>query len=185
MSRVGKALIPLPQGVEIRLDLPRVTVKGPKGELSMVLHKDIRLTEEEEGGRRVLKVSLDDPTDLTAHAQWGTTRALVANTVEGVSQGFSKILEVVGVGYKINLRGKTLVMSAGYSHEVSFELPDGVSAVVENNVVTLSGPDKQLIGEAAARIRKIRKPEPYKGKGIKYAGEAIRRKAGKTAKTGE
>ncbi len=185
MSRVGKAPIPLPQSVEIRLDLSRVTVKGPKGELSLILHKDVRLTEEEEGERRVLKVSLDDPTDMTAHAQWGTTRALVANMIEGVSRGFSKSLEAVGVGYKISLRGKTLVMSAGYSHEVSFELPEGVLAVVENNAVTLSGPDKQIIGEAAARIRKIRKPEPYKGKGIKYVGETIRRKAGKTAKTGE
>src|SRR3989338_11228694 len=146
MSRVGKALIPLPQGVEIRLDLPRVTVKGPKGELSAVLHKSIRLTEAEEEGGRVLKAFLDDPTDLTAHAQWGTARALVANMVEGVSRGFSKTLEMVGVGYKMSLRGHALVMNAGYSHEVSFELPDGVSAVVENNAVTLSGPDKQRIG---------------------------------------
>lgn len=185
MSRIGKGPILLPKGIEVRADLPHVTVVGPKGELSAVLHRDIRLVQEVKDGQPVLNVSLVDPKNHVAHAQWGTTRALLANMVEGVSRGFSKSLEVTGVGFKVTLRGSTLVVSAGYSHEVPFDLPEGVSAVIENNVVTLSGMDKQLIGRTAARIRKIRKPEPYKGKGIKYAGEVIRRKAGKTAKTSE
>lgn len=185
MSRIGKEPIVIPSGVEIHLDLPRVIIKGPKGELSLTVHKDIRVEMAENDGHQVLNVALVDPERQSAHAQWGTTRALLANMIEGVSRGFSVSLEVAGVGYKVNLRGSALVVSAGYSHEVSFELPKGVTATVDNMMVTLSGSDKQLIGRTAARIRKIRKPEPYKGKGIKYVGEVIRRKAGKTAKTGE
>jgi len=184
MSRIGKGPINLPDGIEVSWQPPVMTVKGPKGELSAKLHSAVSFVEETEDGQRVLRAVLVDG-HASEQAQWGTARALVANMVEGVSQGFSKTLEVVGVGYKVNIQKDKLIISAGFSHEVPFELPTGISASVENNTVTISGFDKQLVGQITSRIRKIRKPEPYKGKGIKYVGEVIRRKAGKTAKTGE
>lgn len=184
MSRVGKKPIVLPAGVEVTWNAPVVTVKGPKGTLSQSLHPSVSFRQETEDGSQVLLVEVSDGF-ASAPAQWGTARAIVANMVEGVSEGFSTSLEVVGVGYKANVQGTTLMISAGYSHDVPFALPEGITAKVEGNTITLFGFDKQMLGQVAARIRKIRKPEPYKGKGIKYVGEHIRRKAGKAAKAGE
>lgn len=184
MSRVGKNPIPLPEGVTARVENVSVTVKGPKGELSMTVHPSIVVAQETIDGAPALVVSLIDPNG-DKRAQWGTARTLLMNMVLGVSQGFSKSLEVVGVGYKANVQGATLMINAGFSHDVPFPLPAGVTAVVQGNVITLTGADKHLVGVTAARIREIRRPEPYKGKGIKYVTEVIRRKAGKAAKTTE
>lgn len=185
MSRVGKDPIILPEGVTVELNLPYVVVKGPKGELRAELNALVSVVESTEESGRVLTVSVENTNDKNARSQWGTARSILANLVQGVHEGFSKSLEVIGVGYKANVQGKTLVVSAGYSHDVPLELPEGITASVENNVITVSGSDKQLVGQVASRIRKIRKPEPYKGKGIKYVDEVVRRKAGKTAKASE
>jgi len=131
----------------------------------------------------VLNVTIADPQDLVQKALWGTNRKLIANMVEGVSKGFEKKLEVNGVGYSTSASGNKLTLSVGYSHPVVFTLPQGLAVVVEKNIITVSGIDKQLVGDISAQIRKIRPPEPYKGKGIKYIDEQIRRKAGKSAKT--
>ena len=185
MSRVGKTPIVIPSGVEVDINLPVIKVKGPKGELSAKLNKLVSIELAEENDEKVLKVSIENTDDVTSKAQWGTARSVVANLVSGVSEGFSKSLEVVGVGYKASVKGNTLIVHAGYSHEVPYELPEGISASVEGNTITISGIDKQLVGHVASCVRKIRKPEPYKGKGIKYVDEVIRRKAGKTAKSAE
>jgi large subunit ribosomal protein L6 len=178
MSRIGKAPIPIPDKVTVSLDGLAVTVKGPKGELSRVLPEGVSVSQE--GG--VLLVS---PTSnhRRSRERHGLSRTLVANMVEGVSQGFTRKLEIVGVGYRAQVQGRKLVVSAGYSHPVEMVPPEGVTFSVENNTsVFVSGPDKELVGNEAAKIRGIRPPEPYKGKGIKYEGERILRKAGKTGK---
>jgi len=185
MSRVGKKLINLPSGVEVTFSSPNVTVKGPKGTLSTKLNNFVDMKQEEIDGVNVLSFSIENESNKEQRAQWGTARAVVANLVQGVNEGFKKSLEVVGVGYKASVNGSTLLVSAGYSHDVPFLLPEGIGASVEGNVITISGNDRQTVGQVAAEIRKIRKPEPYKGKGIKYVGEHIRRKAGKSAKAGE
>ncbi len=179
MSRIGKLPIPIPQGVEVRLDGRLVRVKGPKGELVRELHPHV--TAAVADGK--VTVTVADP-EAADRALWGLFRQLIANMVEGVAKGFEKKLEVVGVGYKVSGSGSKLTLDVGYSHEVPVDLPTGVTATVEKNTVTLSGADKELVGETAARIRAIRKPEPYLGKGIKYVDEHIRRKAGKAAKAG-
>ncbi len=175
MSRIGKQPISIPSGVEIKLSADNVEVKGPKGALSTPISPLLNYVVE--GGS--LTITRKEETRQAA-AQHGLRRTLVANCVEGVTKGFSKTLEVNGVGYKVAVKGKTLDMALGFSHPVLMELPKGIEASVEGNKLTLSGIDKALVGETAARIRKLRKPEPYKGKGIKYAGEVIRRKAGKS-----
>ena len=184
MSRIGKAPITLPQGVEITVSKGNmVSVKGPKGELSQQIDPD--LTIEVENG----EVTLKRPTDQKRHRSvHGLYRALINNMVEGVSQGFVKELELVGVGYRAANTGQLLELTLGYSHPIMFAVPDEVKveAVMEkgkNPVVRLESIDKQLIGQIAAKIRSFRKPEPYKGKGIRFVGEEIRRKAGKTAGT--
>jgi large subunit ribosomal protein L6 len=178
MSRIGRKPIEIPDGVEIDVKPGAVSVKGPKGELRQIVNRD-------------MKVSVDDgtltvarPTDRGDHrALHGLTRSLIANMVEGVTDGFERRLEIQGVGYRANLRGKALEMSLGYSHPVSIEAPDGIEfEVPQPTEVVVRGIDKQLVGETAANIRKIRKPEPYKGKGVRYAGEVVRRKVGKTGK---
>lgn len=180
MSRIGKKIIEIPSGVEINIDGQSVKVKGPKGELAYEVHDFLDIKKND----NVIEVVIKEGANKTkANALWGTNRQLVANMIIGVTEGFSKSLEINGVGYKAELRGKTVVLSVGFSHPVEYNLPEGVDANLEKNVLTLMSIDKQLLGETAANIRKIRKPEPYKGKGIKYSDEVIIRKAGKQVKS--
>ncbi len=184
MSRIGNKPIPIPANVEITFLNHTVTVKGPKGSLSFETSPSITVEKAEEDGVAVLRCRAQDPEVKLQRSLWGTTRALLQNMVKGVTDGFSKSLEVVGVGYRANLQGNKVVFDVGYSHAVEFPLPVGIAASVEKNVLTLQGADRQLVGETAARMRRIRKPEPYKGTGIKYTDETIRRKAGKAGKAG-
>jgi len=178
MSRIGKAPIPLPDKVSVSLNGLAVTVKGPKGELSRTLPEGVQISQN--GNTLVVSPSSETRRSRERH---GLCRTLVANMVEGVSQGYSRKLEIVGVGYRAAVQGKKLVVSAGYSHQVEMVPPDGVTFAVEGNTtVFVSGANKELVGNEAAKVRAIRPPEPYKGKGIKYEGERILRKAGKTGK---
>lgn len=180
MSRIGEKPIPIPSGVSIEIQGHTVRVKGPKGELVRTFHPDMII--ERQDGALVVKRPSDDGFHRSLH---GLTRSLLANMVEGVTQGFTKTLEISGVGYRAAKEGKTLVLTVGYSHPVRIEPPDGVNFVVEgSNRVLVQGMDKELVGEMAARIRAVRPPDPYKGKGIMYAGERLRRKAGKAGKAG-
>ena len=177
MSRIGKMPISLPKGVDVSLSGQTLRVKGKNGELSLNVHPEMSL-EIEDGEVRVTR-----PSDASRHkALHGLTRSLVANMVEGVSEGFTRTLEIVGVGYRAEMKGKTLNMALGFSHPITFESPDGVTIETPNQTtVVVKGADKQAVGQAAAVIRGFRPPEPYKGKGVRYQGEQIRRKAGKTA----
>lgn len=177
MSRIGKLPIEIPSGVTITVDPSVITVAGSKGTLSQAQIEGVTI-KVEDGVATVSRVN-DEPKNRAKH---GLMRTLVNNMVVGVSNGFSKQLEINGVGYRVALSGNTLKMNLGYSHEVVFELPAGITATVEQNVITISGIDKQQVGQVAADIRKLRKPEPYKGKGIKYVGERIIRKSGKSGK---
>jgi large subunit ribosomal protein L6 len=183
MSRIGKKPIKVPKNVEVTVDNGCVNVKGPKGVLSVCLDKFIDAKVVESDGENVVLVSVKDEERPHINTQWGTTRALISNMMVGVNIGFTKSLEAVGVGYKINVKGNDVIVNAGHSHDVIYKLPAGITATAENNILTISGADKQLVGQVSSHIRKIRKPEPYKGKGIKYTTEVIRRKAGKAAKT--
>jgi large subunit ribosomal protein L6 len=175
MSRIGKKPIPVPAGVTVALDGQTVSVKGPKGELSWTVAEEIVVAQGEGG----LEFTLRDDTPR-ARAMWGLSRTLVANMVHGVTQGYEATLELVGVGYRAALKGRALAMQLGFSHEVDIPPPDGITfATPRQTEIRISGIDKQLVGETAARIRKIRPPEPYKGKGVRYAGEKVRRKEGK------
>ncbi len=180
MSRIGKQPIVLPKGVEVKLGEDMVEVKGPKGTLQTPMSSllNYELTE------GLLTITRKDDT-RESNAQHGLRRTLVANCVEGVSKGFSKTLEVIGVGFKVAVKGNIIDLSVGFSHPVLIELPKGLEAKAEGNKLTISGIDKELVGEYAARIRRVRKPEPYKGKGIKYDNEIIRRKAGKSGGKGK
>lgn len=177
MSRIGKQPIPIPSGVEVKIGKEAVEVKGPKGELKTPCHPAVNY--EIKDGAVVLS-RVDDSQE--ARAQHGLRRTLLDNCVVGVSKGFDKVLEVVGVGYKVAVKGNVIELALGFSHPVLVDLPKGVSAKAEGAKLTLSGADKEQIGELAATIRRLRKPEPYKGKGIKYENEYIRRKAGKSGK---
>jgi len=176
VSRIGKKPISLPAGVEVSIDGNTVNVKGPKGVLTQEIPEDISVVIQEK------ELLVKRPSDIKKHrALHGLSRALVANMVEGVTKGFEKRLEMVGVGYRAQMQGNKLVISAGYSHPVEVEAPEGIEFEVPAvNKIVVKGIDKQLVGNTAAHIRAIRKPEPYKGKGIKYENERIRRKAGKT-----
>jgi large subunit ribosomal protein L6 len=179
MSRIGKAPITIPKGVKIDIKKQTVTVTGPKGKLSQTFHPDMTM----EMSDGVLEVKR--PTESRDHRSLhGLTRALLNNMVVGVSQGFTKTLQIEGVGYRAEMKGKTLVLNVGYSHPVEFAPPADVSFAVENRskTIIINGIDKQVVGELAANIRKQRPPEPYKGKGIRYDGEIVRRKAGKAGK---
>ncbi|WP_394239246.1 50S ribosomal protein L6 [Niallia oryzisoli] len=178
MSRVGKKPIEIPAGVTISFDKNTVTVKGPKGELSRSFNPDIEIKVEE----NVIQVSR--PSDAKEHrALHGTTRALLSNMVEGVSKGFEKSLELIGVGYRAQKQGKKLVLNVGYSHPVEIEPEEGIEIEVPANTkVIVKGTSKERVGALAANIRDVRPPEPYKGKGIRYEGEFVRRKEGKTGK---
>ena len=178
MSRIGRLPIDIPAGVTVSVDGRQVSVKGPKGELSLTVAAPIEVTVEE---GQVLVTRPDDERE--SRALHGLTRTLINNDIIGVSQGYSKGLEVVGTGYRVEQKGSSVEFALGFSHPVLVEPPAGITLTVEgNNKLTVSGIDKQAVGEAAANIRKIRKPEPYKGKGVRYAGEVVRRKAGKAGK---
>ncbi len=178
MSRIGKRPIPLPNNVSVSLDGQHVSVKGPKGQLSLSLTEHVTI---EQDGETLLVKRVDD--SRVARARHGLSRTLVANMVEGVSSGFQKKLEIQGVGYRAQVKGKTLVLNVGYSQPIEVEPPDGIDLAVEANTnVIVSGIDKEIVGNIAAKIRDVRPPEPYKGKGIRYAGEYILRKAGKSGK---
>jgi large subunit ribosomal protein L6 len=177
MSRIGRKPIPLPQGVTAQIEGHKITVKGPKGEISRTLHADMALSLEDS------TVLVKRPSDEARHrALHGLTRTLVANMVEGVTAGFVKSLEIQGVGYKAEPKPFGVQLVVGFSHPVPYRAPNGIKITVTNNVlVKIEGVDKELVGQVAAELRNIRPPEPYKGKGIRYVGEQVRRKAGKTA----
>ncbi len=178
MSRIGKKPITIPAGVDVKINGGEVVVKGPKGELKNTFNSDIAINIENN------EILVTRPSDVKEHrALHGLTRTLIANMVEGVTNGYSKTLEVNGVGYRVQKQGKNLVMNLGFSHQVIMEETDGITIDVPNpNTIVISGADKQKVGQFAAEVREKRPPEPYKGKGIKYAGEYIRRKEGKAAK---
>lgn len=184
MSRIGKKQIKIPSGIEVALKGDELKVKGPKGELVLVLHPNIKAVLGEDGDVKTIELALKEMREKKDSALWGLHGSLVRNMIHGVKEGWSKELELVGVGFKVALKGDKLELELGFSHTVDFPLPKGISAKVEKNIITLSGADKQMVGETAARIRSLKPPEPYKGKGVKYVGEAIIRKAGKAAKAG-
>ncbi len=175
MSRIGKQPVPIPSGVEVKIGTDVVEVKGPKGALTTPLCACIAYSVE--GGQVTLTRQNES---REARAQHGLRRTLLANCIEGVSKGFKKTLEVIGVGYKVAVKGTIVELGVGFSHPVLIDLPKGITATAEGQKLTIIGIDKVLVGEVAASIRRIRKPEPYKGKGIKYETEIIRRKAGKS-----
>ena len=177
MSRIGKKPIDIPEKVEAKFDDNFVVVKGPKGELKQEMHSMVKVKIED----NQILVQIEDQENYRQKAMWGLYRSLINNMVIGVTEGFEKKLEINGVGYKAALSGKKLVLNVGYSHPVDFALPEGITCSVDGNVITVNGISKQQVGEVAANIRKVRKPEPYKGKGIKYIDEIIRRKVGKAA----
>lgn len=175
MSRIGKTPIAIPQGVEININGQHVSVKGPKGELNLEISEPIKVAKEE---NEIIVTRPDD--EQTSKALHGLSRTLIANNVQGVSQGYQKSLEIVGTGYRAVAKGSSIELALGLSHPVVVDPPNGVTLQVEGqNKIIVSGIDKQAVGEVAANIRKLRKPEPYKGKGIRYEGEYVRRKAGK------
>jgi large subunit ribosomal protein L6 len=180
MSRIGKLPVPVPTGVDVTLDDRVVTVKGPKGTLTHTVAAPIMVSREDDGSIAVARPD-DERVSKSLH---GLTRTLIANMVTGVTQGFEKKLEIVGVGYRVLSKGPTqLEFQLGYSHPIVFDAPEGITFSVDGPTrLGVAGIDKQLVGEVAANIRKLRKPEPYKGKGVRYAGEQIRRKVGKAGK---
>src|SRR5688500_9307393 len=181
MSRIGRKPLEIPKGVQVSITKDIVTVKGAKGTLTLPRHKDIEIKQAKEDGKDV--VVFERKSNLgPVRAAHGLMRALVNNMITGVTTGFTKTLEINGVGYKAEIKGPKLVLSLGYSHPIEYTLPEGIAAKVDKNNLILSGIDKQAVGAAAAKIRSYRPPEPYKGKGIKYDKEVIVRKAGKTAR---
>lgn len=179
MSRIGKKPIILPSGVEFHVEGRAVTVKGPKGELIQRFNEAVsfKVTNGE------VLVSVPNPENKKHNSLWGLSRTLANNMVEGVINGFSKQLEINGIGFKAAVAAGKLVLNVGFSHQVEYQTPNGIQLAVDKNIITVSGVDKQLVGQTAAEIRAIKKPEPYKGKGIKYIDEVIRRKAGKVVKS--
>ena len=176
MSRIGKKHIIIPQGVEVNINNNEVVVKGSKGELKRAIRPEIRVEKKD----NEIIVSPNGKTKKT-NAFWGLSRTLIFNMIEGITKGYEKKLEIQGIGYKANLEGEDLVLSLGFSHPVRVNKIEGIKFIVEKNIITVSGIDKELVGQITAKIRKIKKPEPYKGKGIRYLGEEVRRKAGKKA----
>lgn len=180
MSRIGKKLIQLPSSVTIEVKDGVLVVKGPKGELTQELSSQVIVeTVSTEKGDAVQVTVKDKDQDS---AIWGTTRALIANMVHGVSEGWQKILELNGVGFKMEVKGSVVVMRLGFSHAIEYKLPEGIEAKIEGNALIIDGINKQVVGQTASEIRSLKKPEPYKGKGFKYKEEIVRRKAGKSAK---
>ncbi|MCX8060868.1 MAG: 50S ribosomal protein L6 [Aquificaceae bacterium] len=180
MSRVGKKPIPVPSGVKVSLQEGELRVEGPKGKLSLKLHPDMKVSVENNA------VKVERPTDQPFHrAMHGTTAALIKNMIKGVTEGFTKVLEVVGLGYKASVKGNTLELSLGFSHPVLYPIPPDVKIEVKENKIYVSGIDKQRVGQVCAQIRAFRRPDVYKGKGIRYEGEVLRLKAGKSAGKGK
>lgn len=177
MSRIGKKPIELPKEVTIEMKDGEIIVKGPKGVLKVKIFPGFQIKLED----NFLKVIPPEKIGKKTFAFWGTQRALLKNAVEGVTKGFEKKLEIEGIGYRANVEGKNLVLNLGFSHPVIFPIPEGIEISAEKTLITVKGIDKQLVGEIAAKIRALKKPEPYKGKGIRYVGEIIRRKSGKKA----
>ena len=177
MSRIGKKVRVIPAGVTVQQQGNELIVKGPKGELRQKLHPRVTVTTENDQ----LTVAVVNPSNTKDNALWGTFSSLIKNMIDGVTVGFTKTLEINGVGYKAALKGENLHLEVGFSHPVELVAEKGVKFAVEKNIITVSGTDKQAVGETAARVRATKKVEPYKGKGIKYTDEIVRRKAGKTA----
>jgi large subunit ribosomal protein L6 len=178
MSRIGRLPIPVPAGVEVKIDGSTVSVKGPKGTLSLEVASPITVALEE---NNVVVTRPDD--ERNSRSLHGLTRTLISNQIVGVTDGFTKGLEIVGTGYRVTAKGSDIEFALGYSHPILVKAPEGITFTVEGNTkVSVSGIDKQAVGEVAANLRKLRKPEPYKGKGVRYAGEVVRRKAGKSGK---
>lgn len=177
MSKIGKKPIELPKEVSLEIKEEEVLVKGPKGELKVKIFPGFKVVQEDNW----LKVIPPEKKEKKTSAFWGTLRALLKNAIEGVTKGFEKKLEIEGIGYRANVEGKNLVLNLGFSHPVIFPIPEGIEIFAEKNLITVRGIDKQLVGETASKIRALKKPDPYKGKGIRYLGEVIRRKAGKKA----
>lgn len=183
MSRIGKQPIQIPDNVEIKINEDLVVVKGPKGELSQKIRPEIKVEFKELSNKeksKELQVSPNKKSKNTS-ALWGLTRTLIFNMIKGVTEGFEKKLEIEGVGYRVSIGGNKLVLSLGFSHPIEVEAPKGIDFKVDKNTIIVSGISKQLVGQVAADIRMKRKPEPYKGKGIRYSGEVVRRKVGKKA----
>lgn len=175
MSRIGKEPINVPEGVSVDLQPNLVTVKGPNGELQVNVHQEINVEQE----KNIINVTR--PSDSKIHRSLhGTSRVLIANAIHGVEKGYSKELEIRGIGFQANMQGKRLLLQLGFSHDICFDPPEGIDIKTNRTEITISGIDKQLVGEVAAKIRSFRKPEPYKGKGIRYKGEYVRSKQGKT-----
>jgi len=174
MSRIGKKPILIPENVEVKVEKEKVSVKGPKGELTREIRPEIKVEVE----NKQIKVSPAKETKQTG-AFWGLTQALISNMVEGVAKGFEKKLEIQGIGFRAELAGEELILNVGFSHPVKMKIPEGINILIEKNIITVSGINKELVGQVAANIRKVKKPEPYKGKGIRYLGEQVRRKVGK------
>ena len=181
MSKIGKKPIQIPQGVDIKVNDSCVSVKGPKGELKIDVHPTIRMSLD--GGLLKINPRSEVSFDKEINSVWGLVRAIVANAIRGVVDGFEKALEFEGVGYKANVKGDQLELSLGYSHPITIKAPEGINFKVEKNMIKVIGIDKNLVGHIAAKIKSKRLPEPYKGSGIRYAGEVIKRKAGKKAAT--
>jgi large subunit ribosomal protein L6 len=178
MSRIGRLPIDIPSGVDVTVNGADITVKGPKGQLALTVKSPIEVTLDD--GQLLVTRPDDERESRSLH---GLTRTLIANQIIGVTDGYSKGLEIVGTGYRVQAKGDSLEFALGYSHSITVDPPEGISFAVEgNNKLTVHGIDKQAVGEVAANIRKLRKPEPYKGKGVRYAGEVVRRKAGKSGK---
>jgi len=181
MSRIGKQIIEIPKGITVDVKDGLVIVKGTKGELKRAINNLVSVIVED----GTVRVDVKDKENKKERALWGTFAAHIKNMIIGVSEGFQKQLEINGVGYKVSKQGNDIKLEVGYSHPVIYKIPEGAEANVEKNLITIMSIDKELLGSTAAEIRAIRKPEPYKGKGIKYVDEIIRRKAGKTAAKGE
>ena len=191
MSRIGKQPVKISQGTEIKIEGDAIKVKGSKGELSFDLPSGIKAEMKKDNilispkNKETEQSELSGKKTKETNALWGLTRALIFNMVKGVTEGFEKKLEIQGVGYKASIQGNKLVMHLGFSHPIELETPEGVELKVEKNIIIVSGIDKQKVGQTAAKIRDFKKPEPYKGKGIRYEGEKVRRKAGKKAVASE
>lgn len=177
MSRLGKKPISIPVGVETKIVEDQIIIKGPKGEIKQKIHPLVIINIENNN----LKISVTNPENKKQKALWGTFVRLIQNMIEGVTKGFEKKLQLVGIGFRAQVSGDKLVLNIGFSHPIDYQIPSSVKISVDKDIITISGIDKQLVGEVAAQIRKLKKPEPYKGMGIRYLGEVIRKKAGKKA----
>lgn len=182
MSKIGKKIIEIPDGVEVKLEKSHLEVKGPKGTLVLNIHEKAKV--EIQGKEVTVRKSSENDKSKFSAAVWGLTRSLINNMVVGVKNGYEKKLELQGVGFRMSVQGKKIVMALGFSHPVEMEVPDGIDTKIEeNNVLSISGIDKQAVGQFAANVRALKKAEPYKGKGFRYVGEKVRRKVGKKAGT--